>query len=256
MSHFYSNKPRYLSKASSKNKKSKKVKKDGELGDRQHGYPYTLLYPHSIPLNQRKWDQDYQQIISIDPGIINLAFRVERRYEDDTVETLDFERVKVKERSLVESKLLITGTMSSIVQENTYLNIIKFLDSKEHFFEDTHIVIIERQVNDNRIAVRVDQTICTYFMLKLRNTLLLPSIILIDPNWKYTSLKAPKDVDKGLWAVEKSLELSKERDDIGALNKFKEVAKGRLKADRKSDDIADALIQVEGYFLYKTDHGY
>ena len=41
---------------------------------------YTLYYPHTTKIENRKWTQPYVQFISIDPAIKNLAIRVERRY--------------------------------------------------------------------------------------------------------------------------------------------------------------------------------
>ena len=47
-------------------------------------------YVHSIPKKFRKWDQDYIQLISIDPGQVNFAFRIERRYHSGKIIPIAF----------------------------------------------------------------------------------------------------------------------------------------------------------------------
>ena len=36
--------------------------------------PYTLYYPHSVPVSSRNWTQDYYQLVSIDPATKTLLF--------------------------------------------------------------------------------------------------------------------------------------------------------------------------------------
>ena len=40
---------------------------------------HTIYYPHTISHTERKWNQDYYQILSIDPGKIKNSKKIKRK---------------------------------------------------------------------------------------------------------------------------------------------------------------------------------
>ncbi len=193
---------------------------------------YTLYYPHTLPIEQREWKDDYRQFISLDPAIKNLAIRIERRYQDGRIICLFSNKFNPSDTSEYTNHL--------------YQNIIKILDLQNEHFNNTHFILIERQIPKNHNAVRVAQHLITYFLIKLKDLLLLPSIIEVSPKLKGKMLGAPKGINERqlkTWAVAKATELAEERKDEYTLN--------LLKKTKKKDDLADVLCQIEAFCLYQ-----
>jgi hypothetical protein len=206
--------------------------------------PYTVYYPHDVDPNERKWTQNYYQIISIDPGRKNYALRIERRYNDGWIIPLVFNKVSVESiREDGQNKIC-----------DTYKVLTKFLDEYQNFYKESHFIIIERQLPQNYQATRISQHTISYFNIRLCNVGLFPSIIEVDPKLKGKMLGAPKGInDKQLksWAVEKARELLNIRQDqfsLEILDKFK----------KKQDDLSDTVCQIEAicicWGLMTTNH--
>ena len=180
---------------------------------------YTLYEFHST--KERNWTENYYQIVSIDPAIVNLAIRIEKRYTN-RIETIFMDKINV-------------------TSENPYDKISRTFFEIIDLLKKSHIIIIERQLHINYRAVRISQHIISFFMEHLRDTPLLPFIIEIDPKMKTKLLNAPRGLNAKEvknWSVEKAMELLKMRNDtlgLSLINKLK----------GKKDDLADTIIQIE-----------
>lgn len=192
---------------------------------------YTIYYPSSIPVENRKDDRNYKQYISIDPARKNFALRIERRYDNGNIVPIVFNKVAIDSKR-IEGDATIN---------DTYKVLYAFLDQYLEFYDDCHYVIIERQLPQNYQATRISQAAISYYSIKLFNKPLLPAIIELDPKAKGKYLGAPKGItDKQLkaWAVEVGRDLLTKRKDqfsLGVMNGFK----------GKQDDLADTICQIE-----------
>lgn len=201
---------------------------------------YTSYNPHSISLDRREWP-DVIQVISIDPGIRNLALRVESRgirSNSYPIKTLVFEKLHIREE---ERKLL--GNIDQL-----YLLITNFLDKYLNIFKKSHIMIIERQMPTNYRAVRISQHIISYFLLHFKNIMpTLPMIFEIDSKLKGKELGASRHLnDRGIkqWSIDHCKTLLIKRQDYIGLEILE-------KNKKKADDLADTLIQSEALFSFQ-----
>lgn len=198
--------------------------------------PYTVYYPHTIPHTERKWDQDYYEILSMDPGKVkNFAFRIERRYHNGKIIPIVFDKVDFASFENEGTTLV----------NNTYQVLTNFLDKYKEFYDDCHFFIIERQLPKNYKAVRVSQHVISYFSFKMHNRPLLPAIVEIESRLKGKYLGAPTGInDKQLktWSVVKGRELLTLRNDtfsLQVLDHFK----------NKQDDLCDTICQLEALMI-------
>jgi len=209
--------------------------------------PYTSYYPHDLPIEERKWRDNFRQFISIDPARKNLGFRIERRYRGEgtdrsennifgLIETLAFDKISVEENVVNEH----------ITYNNTYKNITKFLDDHEEYYDNVHYVIIERQLwPENYQACKIEQHIISYFSIKLQNRVLCPSIISVSSQLKGRMLGVAKGTNKTelkKWAVTKAEEILTEREDQFALD--------IINYYKKKDDLSDTVVQLEAIMKY------
>ena len=197
---------------------------------------FTAYNPHSINLENRNWT-DPIKVISIDPGIRNLALRVESRgiHGNYPIKTLVFDMLHIKEE---ERKLV--GNVDQL-----FLYITNFLDQYLKIFKESHIMIIERQLPTNYRAVRISQHIITYFLMNLKDLPQLAMIMEIDPKLKGRELGASKHLnERGIkvWSVEYSQSLLTKRQDWNGLEK--------LNKSKKKDDLADTICQIEALFSF------
>lgn len=193
--------------------------------------PYTIYNPHTIPVSERKWDQGYYQVVSVDPATKTYTIRVERRYFTGQIIPLHF--VKVKLNPDPDATLMCTA----------YDNLTNLLDSLMPLFEESHMFMVERQPPVNYKTVRISQHTLSYFMIKMKNRPLLPLIIDVDPKLKGKQLGAPKGINEKqlkIWAVEKATELLLKRGDHYSLDIIHKTT--------KKDDLADTVCQIEAVF--------
>lgn len=205
--------------------------------------PFTIFNPHSIDLNERKWMQDYYQVVSIDPSLKNLGFRIERRYINGKIIPIVYMRKnfapqipKDENGNPLQEQLIIC---------DYYESITNFLDQYHNEFMNSHFVIIERQLPHNHKAVRISQHVISYFCIKLKNAPLLPIIAEVDSKLKSRQLGAPKGLGERQvkqWLIEKAKELLQMRGD--------KVSYNHLMKEKKKDDLADIVCQVEALFSY------
>lgn len=197
--------------------------------------PYTVYYPHTIQVTERKWTQPYYQVVSIDPARKNYAMRIERRYHNGWITPIVFDKVSIE----------AIDEVGGVTIYNTYQVLTAFFEKYQQFYDDCHFIIIERQLPQNYRATRIAQHSISYFSIRLHNRPLLPSIIEIDSKVKGKVLGAPKGLnDKQLksWAIEKARHLLTIRLDqfsLQVLDCFR----------NKQDDLSDTVCQAEALFI-------
>lgn len=175
---------------------------------------------------------DYYQVVSIDPATDNFALRIERRWFNGTIVTLEWNKIKF-DRVTDESGLSIL-----------YLQITSYLNNYIKHYVDTHHIIIERQMAINNLASRVCQHVISYFVIMCQNHTKHPVIYEVDPKVKGKLLGVPKGLNRTelkRWGVEKCRELLYTRGDkVGS-----SILDG---SGKKLDDSADTLIQIEALY--------
>jgi len=201
---------------------------------------FTVYNPNDGDVNTGAWPE-VVKIISIDPGIRNLALRVESRGITSgsfPIKTLVFDKLHIKE---VDRK--IEGNT-----DNLFKFITNFLDSYLHIFKDCQMMLIERQLPINYKAVRISQHIISYFLLHFRNLPTYPMIYEVDPKLKGRQLGASNKLnERGIkqWAIDECRSLLTKRHDwegIEVLNKNK----------KKADDHSDTVVQIEAFFAFNN----
>lgn len=195
---------------------------------------------HSVSLDKRVWPE-VVNVISIDPGIRNLALRVESRgirSSSYPIKTLVFDKLHIK-----DSERSLDGNTDSL-----YSMVNEFLDQYLPIFKTCHMMIIERQLPFNLKATRISQHIITYFMIHLKNIVpSLPKIFEIDPKLKGRELGASTHLnERGLkqWSVDHAKSLLTKRQDYEGLEILR-------KHKKKADDLADTLVQIESLFSFQ-----
>lgn len=200
---------------------------------------FTIYNPHTIDLEKKNWP-DVVKVISIDPGIRNLALRVESRgirTNEHPIKTIVFEKLRI-----AEDDRRLEGNVDQL-----FSLITDFLDKYLSIFKESHMLIIERQLPINYKAVRVSQHIVSYFLFHFKNLMpALPLIYEIDPKLKGKELGASKHLnERGIkqWSVDHAKMLLAKRKDyegLAILNKNK----------AKSDDLGDTITQAEAFFSF------
>ena len=220
--------------------------------DRTDKSPYRLYDPHTEGV--RTWslenkdenskDQKVPQelrVLSIDPAIKNFALRIESRRNDGLIRGIAFLRSDVSDTSPQAKKDIENTLLCSRVYER----ISTLLDSHREEYLKCHIVVIERQLPQNYPLVRVSQHVISYFLIKLKNTPLLPLVIEVNSSLKTRQLGAPKGLNERqtkLWAVEHALRLLSWRNDVASI--------ALIQKSKKKDDLADTICQIEALFSY------
>lgn len=205
--------------------------------------PYTAYNPHSIPLTERRWNQGYFRVVSIDPSGRsgkNFGIRVESRPgpgDYGFITTDLFLRYSLPSQ---------TKSPEDECLSSTYDRLTDFLDSHLPLFLASHIILIERQLPENYCAVRFSQHILSYFLIKLKDTPLLPLILEVSSKLKLRELGIPSGLPKKDYKarlVDKAKELLTKRGDMEAVGLIE-------RSKTKPDDICDCVCQIEAVFAY------
>jgi len=199
---------------------------------------FTAHAFHSVDLSLRNWG-DVVKVISIDPGIRNLAIRVESRgiRDNQPIKTVVFDKLKISDAD---------RTIEDNVDKLYHL-VTTFLDKYLHIFKTCHILIIERQLPMNLKAVRISQHLITYFMLNLKD--IVPNLAMIfeiDSKMKGRELGASTHLnERGLkqWSIDHCKSLLVKRQDYEGLD--------ILSKQKKKDDVADCVCQIEAFFSFQ-----
>lgn len=204
----------------------------------------TIHYPYSsIDIKERP-ECDHYQVASFDPAMLNLAVRIESRNRWEVVPILH-EKISLFKPSKCTEDLDHVSDWSS--------NLFDYLDSISEHLMNCHFVIVEEQMKKNHDTTRIAQFIITYAMTKLKDSPYRPLIVELSPKIKGRQLGSPPDLGHDgmkAWGIFKAHELAIIRDDKMALKYFRNSSSRR--GSRKVDDIADAMIQIEGFFLMNS----
>ena len=179
---------------------------------------------------------DFWRLVSIDPGKVNLAFRIEKRYPDGRLEVEVFEKININNIDIVDS-----GGGTSFKDENLYFKAINFLNNYYQFFMMTNIIIIERQILPNYDMIRLCQHFITYFSLLLKNAPLKPILLEVEPGFKNRFFHMPKGANAHFWVTEKALEILRLRKDEKSI----EIIQSHKGRRDKKDDLSVTIVQVE-----------
>lgn len=187
---------------------------------------------HTRSKRSRKWDQDYIQIVAVDPGKVNLAFRIERRYHNGLIQGLVF--------------------WKAAFGNNVYQKIFHELEEYADEYLNTHVFLIEKQPPRNMTINRIMQHVITYFSCKTKDYPLLPDVFEVSPHLKGSQLRAPADENLKKWASRKARVLLEKRKDNFSLEVMDYwLDKQHPKGQRKDDDLADTIVMIEAYCKFK-----
>ncbi len=212
--------------------------------------PYIIHDPHISDHKTKDWSNcKFIRIISIDPGTKHLAIRIEKRILNKNL----VESEKSNGHNVITEYMHIFN-LSSYTEDELKVSrllgaIYTALDSLNSYFNQLHIVIVEKQMPQNQKMVRMATAIHMYFACKLRDSPLLPLIIELDPKVKTRFLLAPSDI-KGhysktkAWGIKKALEILKVRGDTNTIDMIT-----NCKGVNKKDDLADTIIQSEAFCI-------
>lgn len=192
----------------------------------------SLIIVHKVSNRERPpyQEQDYIESVSIDPGIANFALYIERRYRNGLITTIE-----------------LSNTRFNYDEENNITNLYdvikRHLDEFIHIYQRCHYIVIEKQMTWNHNSLRVMQFAITYFMFTCRQNPNVPLLIELDSRVKTKAFGAKmRDADLKKWSPIKAQELLRSRKDYYGLDIL-------LNYPTKKDDMADAIIQLEAFFI-------
>ena len=188
---------------------------------------YDEYYYHQTPKTERKWNENFIMVTSVDPATKNFAIRIEKWNADGTIIPLVFTKTNLSENEEI----------------SPYVSLLNFLEKYKEFLLKTHVFVVEKQVPQNYKCVRISQHTITYFMTITKDNPNLPSIYEVSPKLKGEYLGAPKKIsekDLKLWAVNKAIEICKQRNDKYSLEIIEKT--------KKKDDLSDTIVQTEALF--------
>ncbi len=204
--------------------------------------PYLIHDPHTISLNNRKWEK-YRRFVSIDPGGLrrtsrSFALRIEKRPMDPNGEIIS-EVFDVVKFTHPDDEQLEQNSISQI-----YPRITSYLDRYKEYYLQSHVIIIEQQLHINYQSMRVMQHVISYFTILLANANLMPWIIEIDSKLKTRMLNSPPNLnDNGIkkWSIDMANTILILREDEKSIKIMKE--------NKKKDDLADSILQIEAFCM-------
>jgi len=179
------------------------------------------------------------KIVSIDPGSKNYAIRIsERNNRTGSMKSLYYSRWMLEDNIKNDRKIEIDRTFTSLYK---LLNNIKDLIIK------TDLMIIERQLPINYNSTRIMQDTISYFnnIYSGNETGRYPTIVIVAPQLKGKMLGAPKGLPKAelkKWSVDVAYDFLEMDNDLWAIN--------ILNSEKKKDDLADVVTQLEAFIIY------
>lgn len=208
-----------------------------KLRDTKH--PFIIYDPHTIDLNQRQWDKDDEWIVvSIDPGLVHLAIRIEARNQKTG---------QIRPLFIVKQDIYACYEQYKDEWINQSMNIVyNIFDTNIHLFTNCHIWVIEKQLPVNYKAVSISKHIISWAFIKLKNNKNLPLIVEFESKQKYRMFDAPPLNERAIkkWGVEKAIEILRWRGDSQTI-KFIDN-----EPITKRDDICDTVLIAEALFKY------
>jgi len=197
-------------------------------------HPLYLHYPHNLPEDDRICDLYKKRIVSIDPGMVNFAIRIELHdMKTKTIITEVYDKICFAKAT----KLQKVERYQHPDQCDNITRAIDVLDKYKEYFEYTDIILIEKQMTINTKMMSLFYQCITYFSMLLRDNPLLPMIYEICPKAKGRELGAQRGCDIKKWSIDYAINVYTERGCEFSLDVLKHYHK-------KRDDLADTLVQI------------
>lgn len=156
--------------------------------------------------------------MSVDPGIVNLAIRIEERNkESDTMETIYYAKCGIDKTNIFESVMEEIDNLDSVIRK-------------------CHVIVVEKQLNSKNLqAVKVETFILSTLLMMTRNLEQTPRIGTISGKIKYThhDIKGKGKYNKEMAPVVASRLLQQYGDTFSL-----EI----LSNSKKKDDFADTVL--------------
>lgn len=188
---------------------------------------YTIYYPNTS-LGQERYDPGFLRIVSVDPGQVNYAIRIEDRYPEGNVFTHVYEKHHIRDEAKRPWYTI----------DQTLTNLTSVLNSYDHLYDHVRFVFVERQPpKRNANNTQVMQHTTSYFVNRLRNLPTMPEIYELDTHLKGAVLGKPDDEDTKDWSMRIAPIIHKYRKDDQAIEKLEKV--------KKKDDLCDTCVQIE-----------
>ena len=188
-------------------------------------------------LNYRSHDEPISRIVSIDPARGNFSIRVEER-----IPPL-LPRAK-RDTTPRKIRMLLYQTWRDFSHKSkdqtlVYMELYQRLDKYRDLLSSCHLLIIEKQLPRNYKAIRLSQHTISWFLLRTESM-----VVEIPSSMKTRVLGAPKKMsyyNTKKWGVAKAKEILTQHEDKESLL--------ILEADKKPDDLADTVCQLEAWLL-------
>lgn len=220
----------------SKKKSDISIKKKKNAGVQAKGTRPPFIVVNGANANFLKTLNEYI-IVSVDPGQVNLGFRIEKR----TRVSPGSNYCKVETLEMCVMSIPWIYSKNSV---NVYSDITKLLDSFSTYYPWVCLYIVEQQqIPQAYQIIRISQHIIGYFTFKA--AVLGAVVAEVCPKSKTRFFNAPKmeRPERVKWGVNKGLELLHANKDILGLSKYHQYID-------KVDDIMVTIIQVEAIFKY------
>ncbi len=197
------------------------------------------FHAYSKKVDCRNWlDNTHLIVVSIDPGIVNFGFRIEKRPYKQNVQNVEV---------LAYCRQMFSNDVNSDISY-LYSDVTDFLDAYKKYYDVCHIIIIEKQLAINHNTVRLSQHIITYFISHFKHMYnqkfiinpTYPLIIELDAKYKTNVLhkgQALNEKQVKEWAIQRAQILCRARQDQISLN--------IISSEKKKDDLCDTIVQIE-----------
>lgn len=206
--------------------------------EKEEKAPYIMHWAHTLPRTDPRTHfkpDNFIQIVSIDPGTVNFAIRIERRYFSGKIVPIFYQVWALRKRGKVDT-----------ARPNTiYSTLSGKLDEIKDSIIESHLFIIEKQLAINYQSTRVMQHAISHFIILVKDLPHYPIIYEIAPTLKGQCLGAPPRMSKNElkeWAIVKAKELLTIRGDTWSLQVIDKY--------KKQDDLGDIVCQIEAFLIF------
>lgn len=178
-------------------------------------------------------------VFCADPGMVNPAIRIESRNQVTnvikTIMTVKFDVYQLSDIKLPEHI------------NQAPMIIFNILNQYKQYIMACHIIIIEKQLQENYKALCVSKYMLSWMILNFSTLGLQPMILELDSKAKYKYLDVPKDLNekaKKRFGTQLAINLLQMRGDIDTINLINSTPLS------KRDDLCDVIIMIEALFKY------
>lgn len=165
------------------------------------------------------------QIAAFDPGVVNTGCRIERRFPDGTVKT-------------IQQRLITT----SHPETHYFVTMQKSLYEIGKDLYECDYILVESQMRTNPEAIRMSQHIISTILCIINGSKALVFEILPTVKSKAFGIHGLKGRDLKMKAVEIARDLLTERGDVDGLD--------AIKSSKKKDDHSDVVLYCDAWARY------